>query len=617
LKQSIHRLKRAGITQSKKLIKKQPKIKKALIKSIRLTEKITRTTILGRSQSYQTWLKNHTPTTQQLESQRRASKSLKYKPLISIIVPTYNTPAKLLKACIESVVSQSYEKWEMIIIDDCSKTEKTREIIKAYQQEDSRIKSIFNDKNLHIAETTNKGINLAQGQYIGLLDHDDVLYPHALFSVAVALNEHKHDFIYSDEDKISENGKNRSNPFFKPDWSPDFLRSINYITHFAVLKKELITSIGGLRAEYDGAQDWDLFLRATMQAKSIHHVQDILYGWRMSSNSTAQDTGAKPYVVQAQKKALLADLKTRNIEAEVTRSRFIKDYWEVNYCLESSPKVSIVIPTKNQYKVISRCIESIFKKSTYRNYEVVIVDTGSDDKRIVDYYERLKKDKRVNILSFIEPKFSFANTANFGSSKASGEFLIMLNNDTEVITPNWIELMLGDAQRPEVGSVGARLYFPGNKILQHAGIGIGLGGYAANILGGSEAERLNSIQKLYADNKRNVAANTGACMMIRANLFSQLRGFDKDFSVTYNDVDLGLRILKKGYANIYNPAVELTHHESISLGNPDEIKRDSAEFSASKKLLAKRWPNYIKNDPYYNNNYSKNFSNFTINVYEK
>lgn len=617
MKQSINKLKTHSLAHGKKLLKNKPKTKKAIVRAIRITEKITRMPILNRSRDYGVWIRKRAPTSEQLDVQRHESNMMPYTPLISIVTPAYNTPPKLLKACIESVIEQTYENWELIIVDDFSKNTKTRNTIRQYEQKDPRIKALYNSRNMHIADTTNRGIAASKGEYIGLLDHDDVLYPQALFSIVEILNKKKYEFIYSDEDKISENGKTRSNPFFKPDWSPDFLRSINYITHFAVLKKELIIKIGGPRAEYNGAQDWDLFLRATRQAKSIHHIQDILYGWRMTSNSTAQETEAKPYVVEAQRKALADDLKARGLKADVVQSRYVKDYWEVNYLVEGSPKVSIVIPSKNQHKIIKRCIDSILKKSTYKNYEILVVDTGSDDKEVINYYENLKKYKNIKIINYVEPKFSFANTSNYGAKEAKGKYLIMLNNDTEVITPNWIELMLGDAQRPEVGTVGARLYFPGNKTLQHAGVAIGLGGYAANILGGSEVERINSVQKLYADNKRNVSANTGACMMIRANLFAELKGFDNDFSVTYNDVDLGLRILEKGYLNVYNPAVELTHHESISLGNPEESKRDSTEFESAKKLLASRWSKFIKNDPYYNNNYSKDHADFTLGAYEK
>lgn len=611
MKKYIRKARNVAYTQSKKALKNQPHIKRLITSTIKATEKATGLKIMPRD-FYNIWLTKHMPTTEELEIQVQKSKKFSYRPLISIVTPIYNTNPLQLKACIVSVLEQTYDNWELVLVDDKSTTDEPRNIMQHYANSDNRIKTIFNKKNMHISAATNEGIKKAKGMYIGLLDHDDILYHHALYSVVNALQSKQHDFIYSDEDKISENGKVRSNPFFKPDWSPDFLRSVNYITHFAVIKKSLINKVGGLHSEFDGAQDWDLFLRTTRDAKSIYHIQDILYGWRMSSNSTAQNTEAKPYVVNAQKKALQEDVKARGYTAEVVTSRYIKDYWEVNYIANGNPKVSIVIPTKNQFKVVKRCIDSIFEKTTYNNYEIVLVDTGSKDVEVLNWYETIAKNNKIYIHSFVEPKFSYANACNFGAQKAKGEYLVMLNNDTEVITPNWLELMLGDAQRNDVGTVGARLYFPGNTNLQHAGVGIGLGGYAANLLGRVVTKDLNAIQKLYADNKRNVAANTAACIMIKTELFRRLNGFDNIFSVTYNDVDLGLRLLKMGYVNVYNPAVELTHYESISLGMPEDVTRDSAEFARAKRLLTQRWKEYIKHDPYLNCNYSKGHADFTI-----
>lgn len=611
MKKIIRKAKNVGVAQTKRVLKRTPKTKKAILRSAQAAERITGLQILPNN-NYRRWLKNNTPTQEALAAQAENAKKFAYQPLISIVTPVYNTPTRLLKECIESVLNQTYTNWELILVDDKSTLAAPGALIAEYAKKDKRIKAIYNKKNLHISGATNEGIKAAKGEYIALLDHDDVLYPHALFSVVKSLQNNKHDFIYSDEDKLSENSKQRSNPFFKPDWSPDFLRSVNYITHFTVIKRSLINKVGGFRSNFDGAQDWDLFLRTTRQAKSIYHIQDILYGWRMSSNSTAQNTEAKPYVVAAQKNALLDDAEARGYVAEVVQSRYIKDYWEVNYIVKGSPRVSIVIPTKNQYQVVKRCIDSILEKTTYQNYEIVLVDTGSQEDAVLDWYKSITGHKKITIHSFVEPKFSYANACNFGADKAAGMYLIMLNNDTEVITPNWIELMLGDAQRKEVGTVGARLYFPGNLHIQHAGVGVGLGGYAANLLGGVAVKNLNVIQKLYTDNKRNVAVNTAACIMIKKDLFIRFKGFDNAFSVTYNDVDLGLRLLKKGYVNVYNPAIELTHHESISLGLPEESKRDSKEFVKAKQLLKKRWGGYITHDPYLNINFSKGHADFTI-----
>lgn len=594
------------------MLKNKPRTKSAIRRVIIGVEKITGLKIISNN-NYKNWLKRNTLTPEILESQKKESEKFKYKPLISIITPTYKTPTNFLIDCIESVLNQTYENWELVLVDDASNNKDLEKLINEYTKKDNRIKAVFNKKNLHIAEATNVGIKNSTGEYVAFLDHDDVLYPNALYEVVKSLNIKKHDFIYSDEDKLSENGRKRDNPFFKPDWSPDFLRSINYITHFTVIKKDLVNKVGGLDDKLSGAQDWDLFLKTTFVAKSIHHIPKVLYGWRLSSNSTAQDMGAKPYVVQAQKKALENDINRRGYKAIVLPSKYNKDYWDVQYELIEKPLVSIVIPSRNQYEVVKRCIKSILEKTTYKNYEIVLVDTGSDDNRVFNWYKELKNNDKINIVSWPEKPFSYARACNYGVKKAKGKYLIMLNNDTEVITPNWIELMLGDAQRPEVGTVGVRLYYPGNSIIQHAGVGIGLGGYAANILGGSHTDRINSAQILYGNNKRNVACSTAACIMLRKNLFNKVGGFDEKFSVTYNDVDLGLRILKIGYLNIYNPVVELTHYESISLGRPGKKQRDNKEIDKSKQLLKTRWSKYIKHDPYYNDNMSKDHADFTVN----
>ena len=611
MKKIIRKAKNVVVAQTKRVLRRTPKTKKAIIRSTQAAERITGLQILPNN-SYRRWLKKHAPTKETLDNQLVQAKKFAYQPLISVVTPVYNTPPRLLKECVESVLNQTYANWELILVDDKSTDAEPVKIITEFAKKDKRIKVVLNKNNMHISSASNEGIKAARGEYIALLDHDDFLYPHALFSVVAALQTKKHDFIYSDEDKLSESSKVRSNPFFKPDWSPDFLRSVNYITHFTVINKSLITKVGGFRSKFDGAQDWDLFLRTTRQAKSIHHVQDILYGWRMSSNSTAQNTEAKPYVVAAQKTALLEDVKARGYAAEVVTSRYIKDYWEVNYIVKGNPKVSIVIPTKNQFEVVRRCIDSILEKTTFNNYEIVLVDTGSQDEALLKWYKTIAKNPKITIHSFVEPKFSYANACNFGANNTKGKFMVMLNNDTEVITPNWLELMLGDADRKEVGTVGVKLFYPGNQLIQHAGIGLGLGGYAANLLGGVAQKDLKSIQKLYTDNKRNVAANTAACIMIRKEVFKSIGGFDPEFSVTYSDVDLGLQVLKNGYINVYNPAITLTHHESISLGLPNADKRDSKEFAEGKKLLKIKWPTYVAHDPYLNDNYSKGHADFTL-----
>lgn len=610
VKKVARKAKNVTKAQTLRLINSNKYFRSGFYKTINITENTFNVSLLPATNNYKKWLIKNKLSKEHIIKQKNTK--FAYSPLISIVVPVYKTPTKLIKACIDSVINQTYENWELIIVDDASQDVQLNKVIQSYANNNKKIKFITNKINLHIANTTNEGIKIASGEYIGLLDHDDILYPNALFEVVKSLQKTKHDFIYTDEDKLSANGKVRSNPFFKPDWSPDFLRSINYITHFSVIKKGLINKVGGLNQKYNGAQDWDLFLRVSRQAKSIHHVPKVLYGWRMIQGSTAQATSAKPYVVNAQKKALLDDATSRGYSnATVKPNIYNKDYWVVNYGLTKDPLISIVIPTKNQYKIVKRCVESILQKTTYKNYEIILVDTGSDDHNVLAWYKNIKKYKNIKIYNWPEKPFSYARSCNFGASKAKGEYLVMLNNDTEVITKDWLQLMLGDAQRPQVGTVGVRLYYPGNKLIQHAGVSSGLGGYAANLLTLKNHKQLSVMQNLYGNNKRNVACNTAACLMIKTKLFNNFNGFDESFSITYNDVDLGLRLLNKGYLNIYNPEIKLTHHESISLGAPDQDKRDNKEFKKAQDLLYKRWSKYLKHDPYYNPNFDKGRADFT------
>lgn len=608
------RIKKELIAVAKKAnnyLNDKPRLRSAAKKTVRKVESVFRFNIIPNSDTYPKWLKNNTLSVEFLKKQAGEVTKLNKKPLITVITPVYNTDHKALKNCIDSVISQTYTNWELILVDDCSTDHKIKEILNTYIKKDERIKTIYNSNNLHISESTNIGVSKASGDYIALLDHDDIIYPNALYENALAINTSDPEFIYSDEDKVSENGKKRFDPFFKPDWSPDFLRSINYITHFAVIKKSLILKAGGFRKEYDGAQDWDLFLRTTRMTAKIYHISKVLYGWRVSATSTAKDVNSKPYVINAQKNALIDDAIARGFkDINLAQSKKVKDYWELTHKVAGKPLVSIVIPSKDQYEVAKRCIDSIINKSTYTNYEIIIVDTGSKDSAVLDWYKKLSKNKSIKIIDWPEQPFSYARACNEGAKHAKGDYLIMLNNDTEVITVNWIELMLGDAQRRGIGTVGARLYYPGNIYIQHAGIGLGLGGYAANLLSGINDKKLNSIQSLYANNKRNVACSTAACLMLSRKTYFKVGGFDESFRITYNDVDLGLKILNTGLLNIYNPLVELTHHESISLGRPDDSKRDSKEFIEAKNLLASRWNKYIRKDPYYNDNFLKDSASF-------
>jgi GT2 family glycosyltransferase len=515
------------------------------------------------------------------------------------------------------VQAQIYKNWELCIVDDASPDDTTRDIIKEYAASDKRIKHKFLEANQHIAEATNAAINLASGEFVALFDHDDLLWPNALYEVVKALNNNKQlDFIYTDEDKITEDRNFHLGPFFKPDWNPDFLHSVNYITHLAVIRKTLLDRLSGLKSDYNGAQDWDLFLRVTSATKKIHHIPKIVYSWRVHRLSTAKSTKSKPYVVEAQKKAITDDLERKGyMGVLVKRDSRHPGYWNVEYPLVGNPLISIIIPTKNQYKVLKRCINSIYSKTLYKNFEIILVDTGSTDNKVLRWYKGMqRKHHNLKVVNWTEQPFSYSRSCNKGANTARGELLVMLNNDTQVITPNWLELLAQDAQRPEIGAVGCLLFFPDKYHIQHAGIGIGLGGLAANSFSMMTlVQPMTPTQHLMVNTKHNMTAVTAACLMVRKEAFKEVGGFSEDFRVTYNDVDFCLRLRSKGYENLYTPYVRLIHHESISVGAPEEIeKRDNDEFKAAKELFIKRWSKYIAHDPNLNPNLNKDNAFYDI-----
>lgn len=604
--------------RTKKAVSKHPKLKNYIRST--LGSHVALSQHVNQDMRYAQWVQVNYPDGITMRRQTEESKKFSYRPLISVVTPTYNTDHTFLRECIESVQAQSYDNWQLCIVDDASTDQAVRNIVKEYAEADDRIVYKFNKKNQHISGASNDAIHMADGEFVALLDHDDILWPNALYEVVKALNKDKKiDFLYSDEDNITESRHNFQNPFFKPDWNPDFLHSINYITHFSVIRTSIMKQVGGFREVCNGAQDWDLFLRISSVTDKIHHIPTVLYDWRISDNSTAKETSTKPYVVEAQKKALEDDLRRKGYtDAIVRQSDQHKDYWQVIYPVKDSPLVSIVIPTKNQYKIIKRCIESIFKKTTYKNFEIILVDTGSTDRNVKQWYKTLlKKYTNIRVIDWPEQPFSYARSCNKGAQQAKGEYLLMLNNDTEVLTADWIELLLGYAQRKGTGAVGCKLYYPGKKQIQHAGIGIGFGGIAANSLAPiQDSPYITPMQHLYLRTAHNMTAVTAACLMIKKSVYDEIGGFDEKFRVTYNDVDLCLRLHEKGYRNVYTPHVSLIHHESISVGLPEEKKkRDTTEFKKAKQLFKRRWQKYIDHDPDLNPNIDRTSANYEIKSY--
>ncbi len=534
--------------------------------------------------------------------------NFKDKPLISIILPLYNTPHEFLRECIDSVISQSYANWELCIADDASKND-VKSVVQEYQKKHTNIKFTRLERNLHITGASNAALGLATGDFVALLDHDDLLTPNALFEAVKVINQKPDiDLIYSDEDKLEE-GKGHTDPFFKPDWSPDFLYSCNYITHFAVLRKSVVDKVGQFRIGTEGAQDWDLFLRVTRATQKIHHIPKVLYTWRLSATSTAKSSSTKPYAYINQLRVLRDSLAATKTAGSVFGSHFM-GFWRVRYHLKTNPLVSIIIPTKDNYELVKTCVESIIEKTTYPYFEIVLIDTGSTDERVLELYEsKLFKNNPITVVK-LAGKFNFSKTCNFGAAKSKGQYLLFLNNDTEVLSPEWIENMLEHAQRQEVGMVGCRLWFPSGR-LQHVGVILSDRDVAFNACYGEDPTR-DIFTNIYVSNIRNCAAVTAACSMVERGKFEEVGGFDEKLRVTYNDVDICLKLLEKGYFNVYTPFAELYHHESISVGRINTTDRDKTEVSEAVQLMRQRWGHLLARDPFYNDNFKQHGPGYEI-----
>lgn len=535
-------------------------------------------------------------------------KNFMKKPLISIIMPVYNVDPKWLKLAIKSIENQWYKNWELCIADDKSTNQNTINYLQEINNH-PKIKITFLNKNLNISGASNEALNLASGEYIALVDNDDEITPNALYEMVQAINKSDPDFIYSDEDFISMDQK-YINPHFKPDFSPDLLLSHNYITHLTCFKKELLDSVEKFNSQFDGSQDYDLFLRLTEKTEKIHHIQKVLYHWRMLETSTSANSEAKPEAIERGRKVLEATLKRRNINATVTHAS-LHHYFRVKYAIKNTPLVSIIIPFNDKPELLDMCLNSILDKSTYQNYEIIGISNNSKEKQTFDMMMTLEeKDSRVSFYEY-NTEFNYSDINNHAvNTYAKGEHIILLNNDIEVISTDWIEAMLEHSQRENVGCVGAKLYYPDDTV-QHAGIIIGLGGYAGHSHkmyprdNPGYFNRLNSIQ--------NLSAVTAACLMIKKSLYTRVDGLDaKSFKVAYNDVDFCLRVKEKGYLNIYTPYAEMYHHESISRGyetTPDKIAR----FQTEKDALHHRHQIILENgDPYYNPGLTHDKEDFSL-----
>ena len=526
---------------------------------------------------------------------------------ISILVPLYNTPQVFLKEMIESVSKQTYKNWELCLADGSTDDFGfVGKYCKKLAEKDKRIKYEKLVKNEGISKNTNHCLSLATGDYIALFDHDDYLHPSALFEVMQKICEGA-DYIYTDEVTFSgDDFDNIISCHFKPDFAPDNLIANNYICHFSVFKASLVNSKELFRTKYDGSQDHDLILRLTDKAKKIEHIPKVLYFWRSHANSVALDINSKKYAIEAGINAVHDFLQSKGFDTKVESSPAFPTIYRIKYKLENKPKVSIIIPNKDHFKDLSRCLNSITELSTYDNYEIIIVDNQSSESNILDYYNSIRENKKIKVISYDMP-FNYSAINNFAVQNSDGEYLLFLNNDTKVITPEWIEELLMYAQRTDVGAVGAKLYYE-NDTVQHAGIILKIG--ADRIAGhshcGCDRQNCGYMGKLYYS--QDVSAVTAACMMVKRNLFDEIGGFDEDLAVAFNDIDFCLKLRSLGKLNIFNAFCELYHYESISRGS-DKTSDNQKRFKKEKEIFLERWSETVdKGDPYYNPNFSLDVS---------
>ncbi|EFU05874.1 glycosyltransferase, group 2 family protein [Enterococcus faecalis TX0645] len=560
--------------------------------------------------SYPNWLARNEVL--DIEAMTQEIATFHYQPKISIAMPVYNVEEKWLRLCIDSILNQVYTNWELCMADDASTDPNVKKILTEYQQLDERIRVVFREQNGHISEATNSALAIATGEFVALLDNDDELAINAFYEVVKVLNENPElDLIYSDEDKIDMDG-NRSDPAFKPDWSPDLLLGTNYISHLGVYRRSILEEIGGFRKGYEGSQDYDLVLRFTEKTtkERIKHIPKVLYYWRMLPTSTAVDQGSKGYAFEAGLRAVQDALVRRGMNGHATHGA-ANGLYDVYYDIESEKLVSIIIPTKNGYKDVQRCVSSIIEKTTYQNYEIIMADNGSTDPKMHELYAEFEQQLPGRFfVESIDIPFNFSTINNRAAKKAHGEYLLFLNNDTEVITENWLTLMVSFAQQERIGCVGAKLLYPNNTV-QHAGVILGLGGVAGHGHYGYPHGDLGYFGRLAIN--VNYSAVTAACLLMKKADFDAVGGFEEAFTVAFNDVDLCLKVQALGRDNVWLHEAELYHFESQTRGYDDKGKKKK-RFEQEKVMMEEKWGPLIENDPFYNPNLTRDIPNFSLRI---
>lgn len=565
--------------------------------------------IRGRKSSdlyYHHWFLNQQATKEQLKIQSETS--FDYQPMFSIIVPTYNTPERFLREMIDSVLNQSYSNLQLCIADGSENNDTVEKVVFEYMETDKRIVFKKLEKNLGISGNTNEALKLATGEYVGLFDHDDLLTPDALFEICSALQKKKHDILYTDEDKVNSDGDRFADPNLKPDFSMDLFYSHNYITHFFVVRKSILDNVGGFRQEYDGAQDYDVMFRCIEQANSIYHVPKVLYHWRMHSNSTAEDPTSKLYCYEAGKKAIEDHYKRVGIKATVE----MMDQWGLYhsvYDTSNNPLVSVIIPNKDHKEILETCINSLYENNDYKNFEIIIAENNSTDSTTFEYYDFLEKTRdNIKVVKWNDV-FNYAAINNFAVSYANGEYLLFLNNDTEVINKTALSELVGTCMRDEVGIVGAKLLYDDDTV-QHAGVVIGFGGFAGHVFHGIGKDAEGYMMRALIN--CNYSAVTAACMLVDKKAFEAVHGFDERFVVALNDIDFCLQVRAKGYTVVYNAHSLWYHYESKSRGYEDTPEKQE-RFEREIKLFQEKWKNILaEGDPYYNKNFKVTNAPFVL-----
>lgn len=563
---------------------------------------------LDNDYDYGEWYELTKPSEEELERQRK--ERFDYEPKLSIVIPVYRTPERYLQEMLESIRSQTYKNWEVCVADGSPRGESRERVLKRFADQDTRFKYVILGENKGISGNTNAAMEMAQGDFIVLTDHDDTLTPDALYWCVKAMNEDPlYDVIYSDEDKLDMDGKALFDPHFKPDFNPDLLTSVNYICHLFVVNRNLAEAVGGFRQEFDGAQDYDFIFRCTEQARKIYHIPKVLYHWRCHMNSTASNPESKMYAFEAGARAIKAHFERVGIAVDSVEKGVDFGIYHTRFHLKEEPLVSVIIPNKDHKADLDLCLTSLLDKGSYKNLEVIVVENNSTEEETFRYYEEIQKARpNVQVVTW-EKGFNFSAINNFGVTFAKGEYLLFLNNDTEVIEPEVIRELLGYGMREDVGVVGARLLYQDDTI-QHAGVVIGFGGIAGHtFIGLHQAENSYFHRAMCA---QDYSAVTAACMLSKKSLFQQVGGFREELAVAFNDIDYCLKIRALGKKVVYNPYALLYHYESKSRGledTPEKVERFNREVAR----FIGYWPEIvIGGDPYYNPNLTLRKSNFAL-----